>query len=202
MAIFHSTTKIISRSKGRSAVAAAAYRAGEALYNLREERMHNFTKKKGIAYKQIILPPEAPEEFYHREILWNAVEAVEKRKDAQTAREIELALPQELDLSEQIKLLEEYTRTNFVNIGMCVDLAIHDKKDGNPHAHILLTMRSVTPDGFGKKARGWNDRGNVIKWRQAWAYACNEKLKKKTTRQIWTREATKTKGLVKFLPST
>lgn len=193
MAIFHSTTKIISRSKGRSAVGSAAYRAGELIYNIRDNRTHNFTSKKGIVYKEIILPPQAPETFSDRSILWNAVESVEKRKDAQTAREIELALPRELDLNEQAALLQEYIRTNFVNIGMCADLAIHDKKDGNPHAHIMLTMRSVTVEGFGKKARGWNDRQNVLKWRREWASLCNEKLKKKPSTPAWTRGVTKSK---------
>lgn len=202
MAIFHSTTKIISRSKGRSAVASAAYRAGEKLFNQCSGQTHNFTQKKGVAYKQIILPKDAPREFSDRQTLWNAVEIAEKRKDAQTAREIELGLPREFSPDEQITLLKEYVTTNFVNAGMCVDLAIHDKKDGNPHAHIMLTMRKVTPQGFEKKARGWNDRQLVSQWRQSWAELCNVQLKKNALKLAWITAASSSKQSSKNQPFT
>ena len=145
-------------------------------------------------HKEIILPPQAQESFFNRSILWNEVEQAEKRKDAQTAREIELALPREFNLDEQIKLVREYSKTNFVNVGMCVDFAIHDKNRGNPHAHIMLTMRELTPKGFGKKARGWNDRKNVTKWRQEWAALCNRELKKKASPPAWMPGAIRIKA--------
>lgn len=179
MAIYHCSAKIISRSSGRSSVAAAAYRSGEKLLNQREGIEHDFTRKQGIAHSEIMLPENVPAEYQCRETLWNAVEMSEKRKDAQTAREIEVALPVELPRQEQIELVREYTRTNFTNRGMCADICIHDKGDANPHAHIMLTMRSVTPEGFSKKCREWNDKKYIEEWRQEWAVACNQQFEKK-----------------------
>lgn len=179
MAIYHCSVKIISRSSGRSSVAAAAYRSGEKLLNQREGIEHDFTRKQGIEHSEIILPENAPAEYQSRETLWNAVELSEKRKDAQTAREIEVALPVELPRHEQIELVREYTRTNFTDRGMCADICIHDKGDGNPHAHIMLTMRSVTPEGFSQKCREWNDKKHIEEWRQEWAATCNRQFEKK-----------------------
>jgi hypothetical protein len=105
------------------------------------------------------------------------VEKSEKRKDAQTARDIDVALPIELDRQEQVALMREYIQQNFVDKGMCVDFAIHDKKDGNPHAHILLTTRNVSEGGFGKKNREWNSKSYLQEWRENWATACNRRLR-------------------------
>ena len=148
MAIFHLSVKIISRSSGRSAIAAAAYRAGEKLKN--EEKggkIHDFSRKKGVIYSEIQLPENAPNEFKDRQTLWNKVQDVEKRADAQLAREVEVALPQELDRKNQIKLVHDYVQKQFVEKGMIADWSIHDKGDGNPHAHIMLTTRSLKKDG-------------------------------------------------------
>jgi ATP-dependent exoDNAse (exonuclease V) alpha subunit len=196
MAIFHSTTKIIGRSSGRSSVAAAAYRSGEKLYNDRDGLTHDYTKRKDIVYSEIMLPDKAPQEFSDRETLWNAVEHGEKRKDAQTAREIELALPREFEHREQIDILMEYIKHNFVDNGMIADYSIHsghehdrDKeytendKDivpNNPHAHIMLTMRRVSEDGFdSKKELDWNKRQNITQWRENWADICNRGFERK-----------------------
>ena len=148
MAIFHLSVKIISRSSGRSAIAAAAYRAGEKLKN--EEKggkVHDFSRKKGVVYSEIQLPENAPNEYKDRQTLWNKVQEVEKRADAQLAREVEVALPQELDRKKQIELAHDYIQKQFVNKGMIADWSIHDKGDGNPHAHIMLTTRSLKKDG-------------------------------------------------------
>lgn len=183
MAIYHCSVKIISRSSGRSSVAAAAYRSGEKLYNQREGIEHDFTRKQGIEHSEILLPDNAPTAYQSRETLWNEVELSEKRKDAQTAREIEVALPVELTRQEQIELVREYTKDNFTDRGMCADICVHDKGDGNPHAHIMLTMRSVTPEGFSGKCREWNERKNVEEWRQEWAAACNRLFEKKNIQE-------------------
>ncbi|MCL2671285.1 MAG: MobA/MobL family protein [Clostridiales bacterium] len=190
MAIYHLHVKTISRGSGRSVVAAAAYRTGEkhtaleaAAYRSGDELSayrkgikHDYRRKRGIAHKEIILPEGAPREYNDRSTLWNTVELSEKRKDARTAREIEMALPVEFDLQEQIELLREYIKRNFVDKGMCADFAIHDKNDGNPHSHILLTTREVTNEGFGKKNRDWDKVERLVEWREDWARVCNERL--------------------------
>lgn len=147
MSIYHCSIKIIGRSGGKSAVAAAAYRSGEKLYDKETGITHDFTKKSGVILNEIILPSHIPERFQNREYLWNEVQKVEKRKDAQLAREIEVALPVELDRDTQIKCVRKYINSNFVSEGMIADWALHDKNTGNPHAHILLTTREMERDG-------------------------------------------------------
>ena len=131
--------KIISRGKGKSAVAAAAYRSGESLTNEYDGITHDYTRKGGIVHTEILLPDNAPKEYADRSVLWNAVEKAERAKNAQLAREIEIALPHELTREQGISLVREYVKEQFVSAGMCADFAIHDKNDGNPHAHIMLT---------------------------------------------------------------
>ena len=143
MAIYHLCIKIISRGKGKSAVAASAYRSGEKIKNEYDGIVHDFTRKGGIAHTEILLPQNAPQEFLDRGTLWNSVEKIEKSKNSQLAREIEVALPKESDREKQIELVREYVKENFVKEGMCADIALHDKNDGNPHCHILLTMRPL-----------------------------------------------------------
>ena len=147
MAIYHCSIKIISRSDGRSAVASAAYRAGEKLENQETGILYDFTRKSGVIYNEIILPENAPPEYKNRQNLWNAVQKIEKQSNAQLAREIEVALPIELKREQQIKIVHDYVQKNFVEIGMCADWAIHDKGDGNPHAHIMLTTRGIRKNG-------------------------------------------------------
>lgn len=143
MSIYHCSIKIISRAGGRSAVASAAYRSGEKLYNDETGLTHDFTHKGGVIMNEIILPENAPERFRNRESLWNEVQKIEKRSDAQFAREVEVALPVEMKRDEQIECVRNYIQENFVDKGMIADWALHDKGDGNPHAHILLTMRGI-----------------------------------------------------------
>lgn len=178
MAIFHCTVKIISRSSGRSAVGAAAYRSGERIVNESDQVVHVYEYREGIEDKEILLPSGAPAEYMNRSVLWNAVERAEKRKDAQTAREVEVALPVEFTAAERKEVLREYVQENFVSKGMIADICIHDKKDGNPHAHIMLTTRTVDEQGFGKKDRSWNDRDKIHEWRQSWADVCNSRLER------------------------
>ena len=143
MSIYHCSIKIISRAGGRSAVASAAYRSGEKLYNDETGLIHDFTSKGGVIMNEIMLPENAPKRYLDREILWNEVQKVEKRSDAQFAREVEVALPCEMSREQQIVCIRSYVKENFVEKGMIADWALHDKGDGNPHAHIMLTMRGI-----------------------------------------------------------
>lgn len=166
MAIYHCSMSIIGRSSGRSAVACAAYRAGDKLMDEELQEVKDYTRKGGIVYSEIMLPENAPREYADRETLWNAVQKVEKSKDAQLAREVEVALPRELSLEQQIILLRLYIQACFVSKGMIADFAIHDKGDGNPHAHIMLTMRGFTEKGEWnlkeKKVYALDDAGQKI----------------------------------------
>ena len=180
MAIFHLSVKVISRSSGRSAVASAAYRGAERLHDERLDRDHDFTNKNGVVHSEVMLPEGAPQEFADRENLWNAVEAAEKRKDAQLAREVEFAIPRELTKEQGIELAREFVEAEFVAKGMIADLNVHWDigKDGlpKPHAHVMLTMREVSKDGFGAKVRDWNRTELVEQWRERWAEHVNERL--------------------------
>lgn len=147
MAIYHMESKIVSRGTGRSVVAASAYMSCSRLYNDYDGIQHDYTRKHGVVWQQVFLPPQAPREWLDREQLWNAVEAAEKAKDSRLAREIIVALPVELDHDEQIALTGSYILQQFVADGMCADVAIHDTDGHNPHAHILLTMRPLNEDG-------------------------------------------------------
>lgn len=147
MAIYHLSLKTISRSKGQSAVASSAYRSGSKLKDRETGETKDFTKKHGVAYSEIQLPTQAPAKYKDREELWNAVEEKESKSNSQLAREVELALPAELERPTQIKLVHDYVQTNFVDRGMCADWSIHDKEDGNPHAHIMLTTRAIKQNG-------------------------------------------------------
>lgn len=147
MAIYHCSCKIISRSNGRSSVGASAYRSGENLVNEYDGLRHDYTHKQGIVHTEIIIPNNAPIEFKDRKTLWNEVERIEKSQNGQLAREIEIALPKELTRKQQIECVRSFANNNLVSEGMCVDIAIHDKKDGNPHAHIMCTMRPINSKG-------------------------------------------------------
>ena len=205
MAIFHLSVKMISRGKGKSAVAAAAYRSGEKITNEYDGITHDYTRKRGVVMTSILLPDNAPIEFYNRSKLWNAVEKIEKAKNAQLAREVEISIPKELNFAEGYHLVAEFCQKNFVEEGMIADICFHDKGDGNPHAHIMLTVRPFNKDGsWGSKQKkeyildengekiydqkkrqykcksvlttDWNDRNNVEKWRKSWAELCNKYL--------------------------
>ena len=145
MAIYHLSAKIISRGKNQSAIASAAYRSGQLLIDETNGKTFNYSRKSDVAFSQIFLPSNAPKKFLNRQTLWNDIENFEKNSNAQLAREIEFALPIELSLQQQIKLACDFAET-FAQNGMCVDLAFHNKK-GNPHCHLMLTMRSLDING-------------------------------------------------------
>ena len=211
MAIYHLCIKIISRGKGKSVVAASAYRSGEKIKNEYDGIVHDFTRKGGIAHTEILLPQNAPQGFLERGTLWNSVEKIEKSKNSQLAREIEVALPKELDREKQINLVREYVKENFVKVGMCADIALHDKNDGNPHCHILLTMRPLNEDTtWGAKSKkeyildkngekvklkngnyktqkinttDWNEQDKAEQWRKAWADITNKYLEENSIQE-------------------
>ena len=168
MAIYHYHAQVIGRKQGHSALAAAAYRAGVALADF------DYSKRKAsVDFAQIYAPENAPEWTQDRARLWQAVEDSEKRKDAQLCREINIALPVELTPAERQALVVEFVQSEFVSKGMIADLAIHHQNEANPHAHIMLTTRHIGPDGFGQKAREWNDRAVIQNTRKAWADIAN-----------------------------
>jgi hypothetical protein len=178
VAIYHFSVKIISRSKGSSSIASAAYRSGQKLEDERTGLIHDYTRKTGVEYNEILAPESATECGNNRKDLWNTVEASEKRKDAQLAREINAALPIELNKDQQIELINGYVKESFVDKGMIADISIHDNNKGNPHVHIMLTTREITEKGFGKKNREWNKKENIDQWREQWAVHTNRSLEK------------------------
>ena len=147
MAIYHLEAKMVSRGAGRSAVAASAYLSCSRMLNDYDGVQHDYTRKQGLAWQAVFLPPMAPPEWQGREKLWNAVEEAEKTKDSRLAREFVAALPIELSRQQQIELLQDFIREQFVDEGMCADVAIHDTDGHNPHAHILLTVRPLDEHG-------------------------------------------------------
>jgi len=207
LAIFHSHIQIITRGKGKSAVAAAAYRAGEIIKNDYDGYIYDYTRKSGIVHTEILLPDHAPKEYSNRAILWNSVEKTEKATNSQLAREIDIALPIELTIEQNISLIQEYVKRTFVDKGMCADLCVHDNKTGNPHAHIMLTMRLINENGTwgGKQKKeyilddngnkiydpikrqykcrsvpstDWNNKANADIWRKAWEDMANAELER------------------------
>ena len=206
IAIYHCSIKIISRGNGKSAVAAAAYRSGEKITNEWDGMIHDYTRKRGIVHSEILLPSNAPPNFQDRGTLWNGVEQIEKACNSQLARELEVALPIELSREEQVRLVRAYCSSQFVSRGMCADFNIHDTGSGNPHAHILLTMRPMDERGKwlpkskkeyvldenGERIRlssgryktrkvdlvDWNSQENAEVWRKVWADLANEFLER------------------------
>lgn len=223
MAIYHCHCKVISRGQGRSAVGAAAYRSGERLTNDYDGITHDYTNKGGVVYSEVMLCENAPQEYQNRAVLWNEVERQEKGGKAQLAREYEVALPIELNRDEQIELVRDYVRENFVKNGMCADFAVHDKGDGNPHAHIMLTMRPIEPGGeWGAKQKkeylldkdgnkqydpkkktykcrtvkttDWDTQDFLQRSRENWAAIVNRELEKKNLPQRVDHRSLKEQG--------
>lgn len=180
MAIYHFSAKVISRQTGASAVASAAYRSASELHDDRFNRNHDFSNKAGVIHSEVMLPEGAPERLNDRATLWNEVEAGEKRKDAQLAREVEFSIPREMNEKQGVALAQDFVKKQFVDRGMVADLNVHwDKaKDGSPkpHAHVMLAMREIGPDGFGKKNRDWNSTELLKDWREAWSAHVNERM--------------------------
>ena len=206
MAIFHCSIKITSRGKGRSVVAAAAYRAGEKIVNDYDGQSYDYTRKADIVHKEILLPDHAPREYLDRSTLWNAIERVESNRNAQLAREVQLGLQIELSMEQNIAITRDYVQKHFVSKGMIADIAIHDKDGSNPHAHVLLSIRPIEPNGsWGAKSykeyilddkgeriklpsgeyksrkvytTDWNDQNKAEEWRKGWADTVNAEFER------------------------
>ena len=175
VAIAFARSTVHSRAKGHSAVAAAAYRTASKLLDERTGITYDFTHRHDVKYSEMLLPDNVDIQFQNREVLWNTVEACEKRVDAQVCKDIVLALPKELDLTHQIELAKRFALTHFVSEGIPCDVAIHDHGDGNPHAHLLITTRRLEQNQFSKyKARDLNSSffsGKVVDgdyWGERW----------------------------------
>jgi hypothetical protein len=186
MAIYHLSASIIKRSAGRSVTAAAAYRAAAKIEDIKTGIIHDYGRKQGVDYSEIISPlspnsNSSNQWLTNRAELWNKVELIEKRKDAQLAREVTIAIPTELSKPEQIALVREYVQTNYVAAGMIADINLHHLDGDNPHAHILLTMRSLqtSPAGlveFGLKNTDWNSKELLLAQRKSWEEVANKYL--------------------------
>lgn len=184
MASYHFSAKIIGRSDGRSVVAAAAYRAGIRIERSETGDRPDYRRKGGVVSADLLTPDDAPEWAQDRAQLWNAVEAVETRKNSQLAREIEIALPNELTAEQARDLALSWVRDELVSRGMVADVCIHNPEpvpggSRNRHAHILCTTRRFEGDGWAKgKARDWNDKSLLEHWRESWAEAQNTALQR------------------------
>jgi hypothetical protein len=211
LTIYYFDDNIIGRSSWRSSVGASAYRAGEKLrsravgsaaYNSGEGLrdgdddviVHDYTRKKDVRHSEIMLPPNAPPQYKDRETLWNAVEKRERRKDAQLAREFIVGLQLEFKLQEQIEVLREYVKESLVDKGMCADFAVHHN-EGNPHAHIMLTFRDVTLDGFGLKNTTWNEKDLFLEWRKNWVDVNNRRFECKGLEERVDHRSYKEQGI-------
>ena len=202
----HNQISIVQRSNRQSAVAAAAYQSGEKLFCEYDQQVKHYPEKRGIVHNEILLPANAPPEYADRNTLWNAAEAVEKQWNSQLARRWVLSIPREIPPDQYAALVRDFCNQQFVSKGMCVDFAIHDTDSGNPHCHIMLTMRPLDECGTwtakskkeydldenGERIRlpsgrykthkvdltGWNDKGNTLLWRKAWADFTNDFLER------------------------
>jgi len=181
MAIYRCEAKIISRGSGHSAVAAAAYRTGTKLRDERTDKLHDYSsRQKGVVESVILRPDNSPEWTAKTDTLWNEVERSERRKDSQLCREFVLAVPKELDRKQQFELACHWAQKELVSKGMVAEISLHQPKRGdNFHVHILTTMRTIEGDKFSaKKPREWNDKGQLMEWRESWGKAVNEALEK------------------------
>lgn len=182
MASFHLAVKAIGRSAGRSATAAAAYRAGVEITDSRTGLVHDYTRKQGVEHSELVLPDQAPEWAHDRERLWNAAEQAEKRKNSTVAREYEIALPAELSADERRQLALSFAREISERHGVAVDVSIHapgrEGDQRNYHAHLLTTTRRLGPEGLGEKTRELDQKqsGEVERWRERWADMQNRAL--------------------------
>ena len=179
MAIFHIDFKILKRSEGKSSLYLAAYNSRMRLKDEKTGLVFNYEKKKeDLMHEEIILPDHAPIRFKDRSTLWNSIESKNNRRDSQQSRYFIVALPRELTLEQNHKLLTDYIKKNFIKKGMCADIAIHnDSENNNPHAHVMLTMNDVNEMGFLNKNREWNNKNNVEIWRRSWAVSVNKYLR-------------------------
>ena len=173
---------MISRSQGRSVTAASAYRVAERIEDRRTGLVFDYAAKGGVDHTEILAPDHAPDWVHDRSELWNRVEESETRKNSQVAREVRVALPDELTHAQRVALVRDYAQAQFVDRGMVADIALHAPgragDERNHHAHILLTTREIDAEGFTTKNRDWNAVKVLEGWREAWARDSNAALER------------------------
>ncbi|MEK4654634.1 MobQ family relaxase [Niallia sp. FSL W8-0954] len=199
MAIYHFSVQVISRGKGQSAVASASYRSGEKLRDEQTEQT-KYYKREVQPENHILAPSHAPSWVQNREFLWNEVERSETRKNSRLAREINIALPRELSNEQQTELIKGYVQEQFVDKGMIADIAIHRDDKENPHAHVMLTTREISEDGFTTKNRDWNNKELLEQWREQWSEHANKALEKENIQERITHQSHADRGL-EILPT-
>lgn len=199
MAIYHFSVQVISRGKGQSAVASASYRSGEKLRD-EQSKQTKYYKREVQPENHILAPSHAPSWVQNREFLWNEVERSETRKNSRLAREINIALPRELSNEQQSELIKEYVQEQFVDKGMIADIAIHRDDKENPHAHVMLTTREISEDGFTTKNRDWNNKELLEQWREQWSEHANKALEKENIQERITHQSHADRGL-EILPT-
>lgn len=206
MAIYHFSVKMISRNKGRSSTAAAAYRAGIEITDERTGEVFDYTRKKGLLAHAILTPSRAPDWAKTPQSLWNAAEKAEKRKDAQVCRENTVALPHELTLEQNMQLVQGFVQEAYIKRGMAAQIDIHgpDSKGDNRniHAHIMLTTRQITRNGFkDKKPRNWNERAQLKEWRELWSDHINRALEREGKEERVDHRSFKDQGITDKTPT-
>lgn len=214
MASYHLSTGIISRGDGGSVTAADAYISGEKLRDNYDGKIHDRSYRQDVAYKEILLPPTAPREFLDRQTMLDTLNISERRRDSQMARTVKIALPKELSLEEQIALTKEFVFGNFINLGMCADIAVHEgaldksrkppsieavyERKDNPHAHIIIPFRTVGDNGFHQtktQNRYLNSPHYLILWRKDWARLQNREFERLGLDVRVTHESFLTQGI-------
>jgi len=182
MAIYHLRVSMISRSSGRSATAACAYRTAKDIEDRRTGLRFDYARRSGVEHSEIVAPEHAPDWVYDSSELWNRVEEAETRKNSQVAREVRVALPCELSHEQQVELVRGFCQSQFAARGMVAEIAVHAPSEvgdeRNHHAHIMLTTREIGADGFGVKNRDWNGVELLEGWRAAWALDVNAALER------------------------
>ncbi|WP_116403914.1 MobQ family relaxase [Serratia marcescens] len=179
MAIFHLSFSMLKRSAGKSSCYLAAYNARERIEDVRTGDVYDYSYRSDLFHHCILAPEHTPLNIVkNSSVLWNEIEQIEKRKDAQLSRYFDIAIPVELDNDAKIALVKNYCKRNFVSKGMIADISFHDLDGHNPHAHVMLTLREITPQGFGNKNRSWNEHSLVDEWRASWSRMSNRALER------------------------
>ncbi|HHL0119203.1 TPA: MobQ family relaxase [Klebsiella variicola subsp. variicola] len=179
MAMFHLSFNMLKRSAGKSSCYLAAYNARERIEDVRTGDVYDYSYRSDLFHHCILAPEYTPFNIVENSaVLWNEIEKIEKRKDAQLSRYFDIAIPVELDNDAKIALVKNYCKRNFVSKGMIADISFHDLDGHNPHAHVMLTLREITPKGFGNKNRSWNEHDLMDEWRASWARMSNRALER------------------------
>ncbi|HIE9829658.1 TPA: MobQ family relaxase [Klebsiella variicola subsp. variicola] len=179
MAMFHLSFNMLKRSAGKSSCYLAAYNARERIEDVRTGDVYDYSYRSDLFHHCILAPEHTPLNIVENSaVLWNEIEKIEKRKDAQLSRYFDIAIPVELDNDAKIALVKNYCKRNFVSKGMIADISFHDLDGHNPHAHVMLTLREITPQGFGNKNRSWNEHDLMDEWRASWSRMSNRALER------------------------